>query len=387
MKTILSVCFSFVLILQSIFLQPINTDASEVAISSPSSILVEASTGQIIFEKNADEKLPPASVTKIMTLLLIFDALQEHKIKLEDMVTVSEYAASMGGSQVFFEPGETQNVDTMIKCIAVASANDACVAIAEHIATTEEEFVKNMNLRAKELGMNNTNFVNCNGLDAKQHLTTAKDIALMSRELLVDYPQIHDYSTIWMENIIHTTAKGNSEFGLTNTNKLIRQYEYTTGLKTGSTNNAKFCISATAKKNDMELIAVIMAAPDPKTRFADATSLLNFGFETCSKYIDHQKLKMSPVSIKHGVKKSVTGELLKPFQYIETTGADMKQISRKIKLKKELQAPVKKGDQIGEVHYYIGKTPIGHIPILAKTAVSEINYKTALFQILESFFL
>ena len=215
-------------------------------ISAPSAILMETSTGQIIYEKDPDSKRPPASVTKVMTLLLIFDALDTGKIKLEDEVATSEYAASMGGSQVFLEPGETQTVDTLIKCISVASANDACVAMAEYISGNEEEFVAQMNERAKELGMENTHFENCNGLDAKGHLTTARDIALMSRELITKYPQIHDYCTIWMENITHTTKKGSSEFGLSNTNKLIRNYEYATGLTTGSTSKAKFCISATA---------------------------------------------------------------------------------------------------------------------------------------------
>lgn len=227
--------------------------------SAPSAILMEASTGQIIYEKEADKKRPPASVTKVMTLLLIFDAIESGKIKLEDEVTTSEYAASMGGSQVFLEPGETQTVDTMIKCISVASANDACVAMSELIAGSEEEFVVQMNERAKKLGMKNTVFKNCNGLDTEGHETTARDIALMSRELITKYPQIRDYCTIWMENITHTTKKGTSEFGLSNTNKLIKHYEYATGLKTGSTSKAKFCVSATAEKDGMELIAVIMA--------------------------------------------------------------------------------------------------------------------------------
>ena len=258
-------------------------------ISAPSAILMEASTGQVVYEKNPDEERPPASVTKIMTLLLIFDALETGQISLEDTVTTSEYAASMGGSQVFLEPGETQTVDTLIKCIAVASANDACVAMAEHIAGSEEEFVNQMNERAKELGMDHTHFVNCNGLDADGHLTTARDISLMSRELIRLYPQIRDYAMIWMENITHTTKKGSSEFGLTNTNKLVRHYEYTTGLKTGSTSQAGFCISATAEKNGMELIAVIMAAETSRDRTKDAIALLNYGFGKCSVYQEEEQ--------------------------------------------------------------------------------------------------
>ena len=225
--------------------------AAEVA--APHALLMEVSTGTILMGKAEDEKLHPASVTKIMTLLLILEAIEDGKIALTDMVTVSEHAASMGGSQVYLEPFEQQTVETMIKCIAVASANDACVAMAEHISGSEGDFVKQMNIRAAELGMTNTHFVNCCGLDDDAHLTTAKDVALMSRELLLNHPQIHQYCTIWMENIIHTTARGSFEFGLTNTNKLIRQYEYATGLKTGYTSVAGFCVSASAKKDDIEL--------------------------------------------------------------------------------------------------------------------------------------
>ncbi len=264
---------SFILSACLLFPSPLPTSeapagqppAEEVTVSAPSVALMEASTGQVIYEKDAHTPLHPASITKIMTMILIFDALEEGKIALGDAVTVSEYAASMGGSQVFLEPGETQTVETMLKCISVASANDACVAMAEHICGSEQEFVNQMNQRAKGLGMEHTSFVNCCGLDVEGHMTTAYDVALMSRELISKYPQIHNYCTIWMENITHVTRKGSSEFGLTNTNKLIRQYPYATGLKTGSTSQAKFCVSATAEKDGLKLIAVIMAAPDPKS--------------------------------------------------------------------------------------------------------------------------
>ena len=255
-----------------------QTSDTAVEVTAPSAILMEMTTGTVLYEKDADTARPPASVTKVMTMLLIFDALAEGKIQLEDEVTTSEYASSMGGSQVFLETGEKQTVETLLKCISVASANDACVAMAEYISGNEEEFVRQMNLRAEGLGMKHTHFVNCNGLDAEGHETSARDIALMSRELLLKYPEIHNYCTIWMENITHTTSKGSSEFGLTNTNKLIRQYEYATGLKTGSTGKAKFCVSATAEKNGVSLIAVIMGAEDSKARFKDAVTLLNYGF-------------------------------------------------------------------------------------------------------------
>lgn len=200
---------SVLLCVQTVCAAPLEKEKEQAGLdlSALSAILMESSTGQVIFDKNSNEKLPPASVTKVMTMLLIFDAIEAGKIKLEDSVTVSDFAASMGGSQVFLEPGETQTVDTMLKCIAVASANDACVAMAEHICGSEEEFVKKMNERAEGLGMKDTHFANCNGLDTEGHLTTAHDIALMSKELITKYPKVHDYSMIWMEDITHTTKK------------------------------------------------------------------------------------------------------------------------------------------------------------------------------------
>ena len=356
-------------------------------VSAPSAILMEASTGQIIYEKDADEQRPPASVTKIMTLLLIFDALDSGKISLKDEVSTSEYAASMGGSQVFLEPGETQTVDTMIKCIAVASANDACVAMAEYICGNEEEFVKQMNQRAKGLGMENTHFVNCNGLDTDGHLTTARDIALMSRELITTYPQIHDYSMIWMENITHTTKKGTTEFGLTNTNKLVRQYEYATGLKTGSTDKAKYCVSATAKKDGMELIAVIMAAPDHKQRFTDATTLLNYGFGKCNKYEEEKAKSIQPAKVSRGVAETVKVRQKTPFAYVDITGADLKTIERKVALNKKIKAPVKKGDKVGKAKYFLSGKEIGSIDIVAAESVDEISYKSAMGDTVKKFLL
>ena len=243
-------------------------------LSAESAVIMEASGGQVLLEKNADEKKPPASVTKVMTLLLIFDALADGTITPDTEVTTSEYAASMGGSQVFLEAGEKQTVDTMIKCIAVASANDACVAMAEKIAGSEPAFVEKMNQRSAGLGMTNTHFVNCNGLDTEGHLTTARDIALMSRELITKHPEVLNYTGIWMEDIVHETAQGTSGFTLSSTNKLLKMYEYTTGLKTGSTSKAKYCLSATASRDNIDLIAVVMGSSNNKVRFQDAMSLL-----------------------------------------------------------------------------------------------------------------
>ena len=305
MALLTALLLAFQAALPVVYAEENGTDS--LGITAPSAILMEASTGTVVLEKNAHEKLPPASVTKIMTLLLIFDAISQGKIQLDDTVTTSEHAASMGGSQVFLEAGETQSVDTMIKCISVASANDASVAMAEYVAGTETLFVEMMNERAKGLGMNDTHFVNCCGLDTEGHVTSAYDIALMSRELITKYPQIHNYSTIWMENITHATKRGTEEFGLTNTNKLIRQYPYATGLKTGSTSLAKFCVSATAEKDGIELIAVIMAAPDPKGRFADATALLNYGYAKCTLYRDTDELPQVTVPVRGGVEEELVG--------------------------------------------------------------------------------
>ena len=353
-----------------------------LTLSAPSVLLMEAKSGTIIYEKDANKQMPPASITKIMTLLLIFDALDAGKISLEDTVTVSEHAASMGGSQVFLEPGETQNVDTMIKCIAVASANDACVAMAEHIAGSEEEFVARMNQRAKKLGMKNTTFVNCCGLDVDGHLTTAYDIALMSRELITKYPKIHDYSMIWMDTITHETKKGSKEFGLTNTNK----YQYTTGLKTGSTGKAKFCVSATAKKDKTELIAVVMAAPDPKGRFQDAANLLNYGFAKCQFYSDPNTKKLKPLTVKNGTRDTVDVSYETPFQFVDTKGSDLNSIKKEISLPKTVTAPVKKGDVLGKATYSLDGKVIGEVNIVSEQNVKKAGFSDYFKKLLHAFF-
>lgn len=343
-------------------------------LTSPSAFLMEASTGTVIYEKDSDTARPPASVTKVMTMLLIFDALEDGSISLEDEVTTSEYAASMGGSQVFLEPGEVQTVDTLLKCIAVASANDACVAMAEYICGNEEEFVKRMNQRAEGLGMNHTNFVNCNGLDAEGHVTSAGDIALMSRELITKYPEIHNYSMIWMENITHHTQKGDSEFGLANTNKLVRQYEFTTGLKTGSTNDAGFCISATAKKNDIELIAVIMGAATSKNRFADAISLLNYGFGKCQVYTDESEDGIRPAKVLNGVVDTVECRRLEPFVYLDVSGSDLRNIERTVIIDDDISAPVSQGEPVGNIVYTLDGGEIGRTEIIAAENVEKADF-------------
>ena len=354
--------------------QKAEEQQAQIEICAPSAVLMEASTGTVIYEKDADTARPPASVTKVMTMLLIFDALEAGTIHLEDEVTTSEYAASMGGSQVFLEPGETQTVDTMLKCIAVASANDACVAMAEYICGSEEEFVRKMNERAKGLGMDNTNFVNCNGLDAEGHVTSARDIALMSRELIAKYPQIHDYSMIWMENITHNTSKGTSEFGLTNTNKLVRQYEYATGLKTGSTGEAKFCVSATGEKNGIEMIAVVMGAETSKERFADAVRLLNHGFGKCQLYTDESTPDVQSADVEGGVREYVSVERPGVFSYLDMTGANLAEVEKRTEMNENLSAPLKKGDVIGYIVYSIDGREIGRAELTAGEAVEKAGF-------------
>ncbi|MDD4112199.1 MAG: D-alanyl-D-alanine carboxypeptidase [Herbinix sp.] len=361
---------------------------AKMELATPSAVLIEGSTGTVIFEKNKDDKLKPASITKVMTLLLIFEALEEGKINLMDDVSVSEHAASMGGSQVYLEPYEVQNVDTMIKCISIASANDASVAMAEFIAGSHEEFVARMNDRAKELGMNNTNFVNCTGLDTDDHYTTAYDIALMSRELIIRFPQIGNYCTVWMDTFVHTTKKGRTEFGLTNTNKLIKSYKGITGLKTGSTSIAKYCLSATARRNNMDLIAVILAAPDTKTRFMEAAKLLNYGFANYSVYVDdHKDVSLDPVRITKGVSDYVYGRIKGDFSYLCSKDIAPESIRKEIILFDKVPAPISTEDKIGDIIYYYENEKIGSVDIIAKEEVDKAGYKNNLIKSIKKYFI
>ncbi len=345
-------------------------------ITSTAAVLMEGSTGQVIYEKNKDEKLKPASVTKVMTLLLIFEAIDSGKIKLTDPVTISEHAASMGGSQVYLEPFETQDVNTLIKCISIASANDASVAMAEMIGGSEESFVAMMNARAKELGMLNTNFVNACGLDADNHYTTAYDIALMSRELISKHPQISEYATVWMDTFVHTTRKGQTEFGLTNTNKLIKQYNGITGLKTGSTGLAKYCLSATAKRNGMDMIAVILAAPSTKVRFSEASKLLDYGFANCSIFKDkNEDLVVNPIPVKQGIADSVGYRVNDEFSYVCLKGTNPADIKKEITLVENITAPITENFKVGEITYKLNGKKIGSIDIVSAENIDKAKFK------------
>ena len=352
-------------------------DSLSVQVQAPCAVLMEASTGQTIYEKNADERRSPASITKIMTLILIFDAIDAGKIRLSDEVVTSAHAKSMGGSQVFLEEGEVQTVETLIKCIVIASGNDASVAMAEYIAGSEDAFVQIMNERAKGLGMTGTHFVDCCGLtESPEHLTTARDIAIMSRELITKYPQIHAYSTIWMENITHVTKQGTKEFGLSNTNKLLKMATNfkVTGLKTGSTSLAKYCLSATAEKDGVRLIAVIMAAPDYKARFADAQTLLNYGYASCRLYEDQEMPVLPELDVADGVEPSVTLQYAGGFFYLGLGGEDFSSIEKKLLLPETMQAPVTEGEKAGVLRYELNGKALGEVDILTAGSVEKAGF-------------
>lgn len=352
---------------------------------APSVVLMEAVTGKILYEKDKDARRSPASITKIMTLILIFDAIYDGKLKLDDLVTTSAYAKSMGGSQVFLEEGEQQDVETLIKCIVIASGNDASVSMAEHIAGSEAGFVALMNERAAGLGMKNTHFEDCCGLsESENHYTSAYDVALMSRELITRYPEILKYSSIWMDTITHVTRQGSSEFGLTNTNKLLRSYEGCQGLKTGSTSLAKYCFSGVAERNGIMLLASVMAAADPKGRFRDAASMLNYGFSRCRLYTDSEKKPLQNVSVRFGMNDVVPVSVEKEFQYLRTDGEEITGVKKKLELPGEIKAPVKKGDTVGELCYYMEDVEIGKVQIVCDADVEKATYRFWVKKIFEA---
>lgn len=330
----------------------------------------------MIYEKNASERRSPASITKIMTLLLTFEALENGNITLKDSVLTSEHAASMGGSQVYLEAGEVQSLETMIKCIVVASANDACVAVAEHIAGSEEAFVDLMNKKAVELGMADTHFEDCCGLsDSDLHYLSAKDVAVMSRELITKYPRIYDYTQIWIEDITHVTARGESTFTLSSTNKLIKQYPYATGLKTGSTSKAKFCVSATARKDDIDLIAVVMGCENGKVRFKEAAALLNYGFSVSTLYRDENDFTLENLPLKGALKQDIAIAFEAPFVYLDTQNRDLSSVEKILKLPQVVQAPVKEGDIAGYAVYSLNGTELGRTPILYQESVEKADFQ------------
>ncbi len=369
---ILLVCVTFLFTGISVFAENSLYNAAETTttnnnfdVDAKSAILMEANTGKILFSKNETTEASPASVTKIMTLLLVMEAIKDERISLSDNVFISEYAASMGGSQVFLEEGEEMKVEELIKCTVIASANDAAVALAEHIGGSEKAFVNMMNTRASELKMTNTNFENVTGLDdtAKNHFTSAKDIAIMSQEL-IKHDLILKYSTLWQDTI------RNGEFTLTNTNRLVRYYDGCNGLKTGSTDKAGYCISATARRGDMQLIAVIMGAESRDIRNAAARSLLDYGFSNYGIYTNEEQF-VENIKIINGTK-GETQAFSSEFSAVIPKGM-LKKVEMTFEIPETVAAPLKSGDVVGRIVYKIGEEQIGTSDIFIKENIDKIT--------------
>ena len=346
---------------------PVSAASPEVP--AKSAVLMDIATGTLLYEQNAHEPLAPASVTKVMTMLLIMEAIDSGRIGWNDTVTASEAAAAKGGSQIFLKVGETMSVSDMVKSIAVSSANDCACAMAEHIAGSESAFVDRMNSRAKELGMNDTHFVNCTGLDdsedAKDHKTSAYDIALMSRELLKNHPDIKKYTTIWMDTV------RDGAFGLSNTNKLVRFYPGATGLKTGFTSQAGYCLSASAEREGMELVAVVMGAQTSKERFAACKQLLDNGFANYALITPQTETAQLPVKL--GVSDFVTavpaGE-----DAVLIDKSQKNQVTQEVELLEEVDAPVSKGQRLGTLYVKAGEQVLKEIPLVAESAVEKLTF-------------
>ena len=341
-------------------------EAGGLSLSCASALLMEKETGTVLYDQNSHQKLEPASVTKIMTLLLVMEALDDGRLSPDDMVTVSANAAGMGGSQVYLKEGEQMPVRELIKCVTVVSGNDCAVALAEHLYGSEAACVAEMNRKAQELGMADTHFVNCTGLPADGHVTTAYDIALMSRELILNHPDIRDYTTIWMDSIRDGT------FGLTNTNRLIRFYEGATGLKTGSTDSALYCMSATAERDGMELIAVIMKAPTSAQRFEDAKALLDYGFANYTLVNVYPETPLAPVDVLLGTVAQVQPQLKEDCRLlVEKRQAD--QVTTKVTLAQDVEAPVDQGQTLGQLEVYVGEELQKTIPIVSAQGVDRLT--------------
>ena len=382
MKKFISFVLTLIIILnQSMLSFAQEKDKVNIDIASKSAILMDASSGRILYEKNCHQKLPPASVTKVMTLLLICEALESGKIKESDDVQISETASSMGGSQIFLEPGELQKVDTLVKAIAVASANDACVAMAEYVGGSIEEFVVMMNNKAKELGMKDTNFVNTNGLPVDNHYTSAYDIALMSRELL-KHKKISKYLTTWMDEVV--VGKKQSKIGISNTNKLVKHYQGATGVKTGFTQQAKYCLSASALRNGTHLIAVTLCAETSPIRFKDATTLLNYGFANYeSVKICDANQKVATVKFPKGSIEDVDLVAKDDLSVLIKKG-DSKEFTKKVEVKKDISLPIKKNSDMGIVKVYRGKELVGEVKIVNTQDVDKASYPQMLRRVIES---
>lgn len=382
LTAVLTLLFSVGCCLPALAAEKQYENLTDLGLTSKSALLMEEDTGTILYEQNSHEALPPASVTKVMTLLLIYEGERDGKFDWTDTVQVSEHAASMGGSQVFLEEGETQTAADMTKSIAIASANDAAVAMAEFLAGSEEAFVQKMNERAKELGMEDTNFVNACGLDTEGHVSSAYDIALMSRELMENFPEIKEYTTTWQDSIIHKTRRGEETFGLTNTNKLIQWYDGATGLKTGSTGNALYCLSGTAERDGMGLIAVVMAAPDYKVRFREVMQLLDYGFANYAIEKGREKgYVMGEVPVEKGMTDTVEAVVAEEISVLVPKGKEA-QWETRTELLPAVSAPVEAGTKVGELVYLRDGEEVGRVELTAGEDVAKANMDTMLRRML-----
>ena len=353
--------------------------AANLEVAGKSALLMDMTTGTILFEQNAHEKLAPASVTKVMTMLLIMEAIDSGKIGWNDMVTVSESAAAKGGSQIYLKVGETMSVADMLKSVAVSSANDCACALAEHIAGSESAFVEKMNIRAGQLGMHDTHFVNCTGLDdddsAKEHLTSAHDIAVMSRELMLNHPDIQKFTTIWMDTV------RNGAFGLSNTNKLVRFYPGATGLKTGFTSAAGYCLSATAQRNGMGLIAVVMGAKTSQERFAGCKAMLDYGFANYA-LVRPELPTENTIPVKLGTAKSVQAVPGEDISLLIDKGQE-NQVNIQVTLEESLTAPVSKWQKVGTLTVKAGEQVLKQVPMVAGDAVPRLTWWELFLQVLQ----
>ncbi len=377
MKKYIAALLSFIyLFLISTYKMPVFAISND-DITAPSAILMEANTGKVLYEKNPHEIRACASITKVMTLLLVMEAIDDGKISMEDKVTTSEHASSMGGSDIWLEPGEVMTVDEMIKATVVASANDAAVALAEHLCGTEDDFVAEMNKKAAELGMKDTVFKNCNGLDEDGHLTSAFDVAIMSKEL-IKHEKIYEYTSIWMDSL----RDGKTQ--IVNTNKLLKSYKGITGLKTGTTSQAGSCISATAKRNNLSLISVVLGSATGKERFKDAAILLDYGF---ANYVVTEPILpeevLEPVKVINGMKPYVDTAADLSGGFLTQKGQE-KNITSEVSIQEEVEAPINKGQEVGKIIYKLGNEVLSEYPIVTVESVEKINFSDVFNILLKS---
>ena len=371
---------SFLLALLALTVLTVPAGAEELAVEAEACLLMEKTTGEVLYAVNEHEPLEPASVTKIMTILLVMEAIDSGQLQYGDVVTASAHACSMGGSQIWLKENEQMTVEDMLKAVCVASANDCSVALAEHLAGSEAAFVERMNQRAAELGMEDTVFMNPTGLPAEGHVTSAYDIALMSRELILNHPDVRRFTTIWMDTL------RDGEFGLSNTNKLIHSYEGATGLKTGSTDGALYCLSATAERDGMELIAVILKAPTSAQRFAGAQALLNYGFASYGLAEIQTPGDLSPIPVRLGAEKAVSARLEGETTLLaekEKLGA----LETELTMETELSAPVAEGQEVGRLTVTSGGETLAEFPLVADRAVARLTYWQLLQRCMQMAFL